>query len=485
MNIKFLFCFFLFNSFLNYFVLSYIVIPFNTYKKEEENPYESFNITKFFQNNFESQIYAKMYIGIPKTFFPINLRMNIDGLTLGYLCDSYLKEESNYNINKSSTFYSDPNKKYYSRNRYYFIVQDSFTFFSDVETKNEVLLNDINFVYLPKEQNNKCDKIGGTLGLELIPYYSLKEDADFIKNLKKFEYINSYDFSFYFTSDNEGQLIIGEEPHIYFPKIFKENNLRKSYVSSDGYGYLAWRIEFNKIYFNINNIKYEVQEKKTAIFAIENNFIVGSKMYQKLIEENFFKKYLDNNICHYEETNYPKYSILICNKDSSFDINSFPTLYLYHEVFNYTFELNKNELFIEKNNQYIFLVFFWEVGLNYFTLGKIFLRKYLFTFNLDSKTIGFYNVKYEEEKEDNKGEEFKDNTKSNSLSTFFKIFGLIIVLIASIVGFFFVKKLYDKNRKKRVNEMSDDCEYESHDSNNINLEKNGDKKIYLEIPLKS
>ena len=33
--------------------------------------------------------------------------------------------------------------------------------------------------------------------------------------------------------------------------------------------------------------------------------------------------------------------------------------------------------------------------------------------------------------------------------------------------------------------MSDDCEYESHDSNNINLEKNGDKKIYLEIPLKS
>ena len=147
--------------------------------------------------------------------------------------------------------------------------------------------------------------------------------------------------------------------------------------------------------------------------------------------------------------------------------------------------MNKNELFIEKNNKYIFLVFFWEVGLNYFTLGKIFLRKYLFTFNLDSKTIGFYNVKYEEEKEGNKGEEFKDNTKSNSLSTFFKIFGLIIVLIASIVGFFFVKKLYDKNRKKRVNEMSDDCEYESHDSNNINLEKNGDKKIYLEIPLKS
>ena len=33
--------------------------------------------------------------------------------------------------------------------------------------------------------------------------------------------------------------------------------------------------------------------------------------------------------------------------------------------------------------------------------------------------------------------------------------------------------------------MSDDIEFESHDTNNINYQKNGDKKVYLEIPLKS
>ena len=260
------------------------------------------------------------------------------------------------------------------------------------------------------------------------------------------------------------------------PKIFNVNNLRKNNVLLDGYSNSAWKTEFSQIYFTMNDIKYKVKEGKNAVFAIENNYIIGNKNYQKLIEENFFKNYLDNNICYYEKINNPKYVILICNKDSSFDINSFPTLYLYHRIFNYTFELNNKELFLEKSNKYIFLVFFWEYGLDYFTLGKIFLRKYLFTFNIDSKSIGFYNVKYEEE--------FRDNNPS-TISIIFRIIGFIIILIACIVGFFFAKKLYDKNRKKRVNELTDDCDYESYIDNNINYEKNGDKKVYLEIPLKS
>ena len=45
--------------------------------------------------------------------------------------------------------------------------------------------------------------------------------------------------------------------------------------------------------------------------------------------------------------------ILICDKKESFEINSFPTLYFYHRIFNYTFELIKENLFLEKNNKYI------------------------------------------------------------------------------------------------------------------------------------
>ena len=477
MNINFLFYIILYIILFNSFNISYIVIPFNALNKEKEKQEtnENLNIFKFFQNTFESQIYAKINVGTPKNFLQINLRMNNHGLTLGFLCDNdLLYEESNYNINKSLTFYGDQNnKKYYTQNQWAFIGQDSFMFYSDIETKNEIILNNISFIYVPKDETNNFDKICGTLGLALNAHYYLTEEVNFIKILKKYGYINTFDFSFYFTSETEGKLIIGEEPHYYFPTMFNANNLRKNNVLLDGYSNSGWKIEFSQIYFNINDIKYKIKEGKTALFAIENNYIIGNKNYQKMIEDNFFKKYLDNNICYYEKINNPKYVILICNKDSTFDINSFPTLYLYHRIFNYTFELTKDELFLEKNNKYIFLIFFWEYGLNYFTLGKIFLRKYLFTFNIDSKSVGFYNVKFQEFKE------------KNFLTIFFTIFGLIIILIACIIGFFFARKIYNRSRKKRFNELREDYEYVSYIENDINYDNNDKNKIFVEIPNKS
>ena len=305
--------------------------------------------------------------------------------------------------------------------------------------------------------------------------FYLTEEVNFIKIVKKNNYINKYDFSLYFTSDNEGVLIIGEEPHNYLPNIYNENNLRKVNVLSDGFGYYSWKIEFTQIYFySDDDIKNKIKENKNGIFVIENNYIIGSKYYQKLIEEKFFKKYLDNNICYYEKMAKERQQILICDKKESFEINSFPTLYFYHRIFNYTFELTKENLFLEKNNKYIFLIFFSEFENNYFTLGKIFLRKYLFIFNSDSKTIGFYNSHFENE--------FIE--KGNSVSLFNKIIGVFIILIACFVGLYSAKKLYEQARKRRLNEIFEQYEYKSHDIENVNNENNNDKKIMLEIPLK-
>ena len=119
------------------------------------------------------------------------------------------------------------------------------------------------------------------------------------------------------------------------------------------------------------------------------------------------------------------------------------------------------------------MIFFWEYGLNYFTLGKIFLRKYLFTFNIDSKSVGFYNVKFQEFKE------------KNFLTIFFTIFGLIIILIACIIGFFFARKFYNKSRKRRFNELREDYEYVSYIENDVNYDNNDKNKIFVEIPNKS
>ena len=70
------------------------------------------------------------------------------------------------------------------------------------------------------------------------------------------------------------------------------------------------------------------------------------------------------------------------------------------------------------------------------------------------------------------------------MSAYYKILGIIIILIACGVGFVFAKKVYEQTRKKRLNEIEEQYEYKSHDTNNINYEGNSNKKILLEIPLK-
>ena len=136
MKINFSFYFLLFIFSFNSFNLSYIVIPFKTNNKEEEiNKKSEFNITKFYENNFRSQIYASINIGTPQKIIPINLLMNSQGLIIGYLCNINSKiEESKYDINTSSSFYSDQNNRriYYNYYKDSFIGQDSFSFYRSV-----------------------------------------------------------------------------------------------------------------------------------------------------------------------------------------------------------------------------------------------------------------------------------------------------------------------------------------------------------------
>ena len=80
--------------------------------------------------------------------------------------------------------------------------------------------------------------------------------------------------------------------------------------------------------------------------------------------------------------------------------------------------------------------------------GKLFMKKYFFNFDVNSKTIGFY----------------KDLTIANSDKKFNNklliwILFPIILIIFGVGGFFLGKMIYNKNRKKRANELDDDYEY--------------------------
>ena len=82
----------------------------------------------------------------------------------------------------------------------------------------------------------------------------------------------------------------------------------------------------------------------------------------------------------------------------------------------------------------------------------VFLKKYQFIFDNDQKTITYINkTLINDDKKDIK------NNDSNIL--ILKIMIIIFLIIGFILGLFFGKKLWDKNRKKRANELDDDYDY--------------------------
>ena len=105
-------------------------------------------------------------------------------------------------------------------------------------------------------------------------------------------------------------------------------------------------------------------------------------------------------------------------------------------------------------------------------MGKIFLKKYHFSFNQDSKTINFHlsNIKNTSVKINN-----KPQTKFQININYIWIF---ICIICLIFGIYSGNRFIIKNRKLRAYEWQDDYEYKENNTNTLFLnEKNIEMKI--------
>ena len=124
---------------------------------------------------------------------------------------------------------------------------------------------------------------------------------------------------------------------------------------------------------------------------------------------------------------------------------------------NYTFELTYEDLFIEKYDKLILLIFFEERGSTW-KLGKPFLKKYPFIMNQDAKIVSYYQ-KFGNPKQDDGGN-----------NIYYITIALISVgiMILIVLGIFIGKYLFKK--KKRLNTLDDEYEY---------TEGNKDEKIII------
>ena len=298
-------------------------------------------------------------------------------------------------------------------------------------------------------------------------------DLNFITQIKHYKkngisIIKDYDFTFQYTSNDEGFLVIGEKPHQFEPNNFHEEQFL-SVGSKNRKLTSEWYFDFDNIYYNgirINdNSKYNSSfyTDSSVKFDLSFGLIEGTSNYEENIKKDFFNTLIDKQICFSEEVNNI-YRIYYCDKKNSEDYikKYFPTLNFCIKQIGFCFSFDYEDLFKEKDEKVYFLVYFkLKSDYNRFTLGQILIKKYVLTFNYDNNLIGFYNKNIEIEPKDKKNSEKDGNKYDIKLIIIF----IVCIIVFIVVGFLLGKKIYDKARKKKANELVDDYDYESHDIN--------------------
>ena len=274
-----------------------------------------------------------------------------------------------------------------------------------------------------------------------------EESANFISQLKKKDKINSYTFTIKYNSDGEnGEIIIGDLPHVYAPDIYSPENYFFDSVSITKEPPFNWHFTYKKCLCG----EEQIDTKNIVKFSIDFGFIRGNVKLEKYLEENFFNK----NTCYKDKTKN-NYYIYYCKEKA---INNFKPLIFELESkycpsnLNAKFEFDYKDLFIKENDIYYFQIVFPADGkYNNWVFGKPLFKKYQMVFDQDKKTYGFY-VKLNDKKIEN------NNYLETSLKFSWSL--VIILIIVSIVLLYFICKLIAKlPRRLKANELEDSFTY--------------------------
>jgi hypothetical protein len=309
--------------------------------------------------------------------------------------------------------------------KYGLYAQDSLT----IKTLKETIkLNNISFVIGINSTLNDYANIG-------LNFYDSSEDENInfyfqIQN-KSEEKIKTMTIKY--NNDFEGELIFGNYTVDYNPWKYNKNNLVSSNVDIIHQNNQGWKIYFDIIKFD--NEQYNGNNHIT--FSLENGFIKGPIELNNIFLKNVFIQDKCNKIILESIMTF-----YYCDDDVSF-IN-FPNLYFYNREMNYTFSLQKEELFIKKNGKIYFLIYFLEKNkFSNWILGKPFLKKYQLFFDYEKKKIGFYTP---------------DKKKNDNLTSKLNVI-IILIIVIFVLLFILYKFHYNQKRKRRINEVDDNYNY--------------------------
>ena len=476
-----------------------VSIPFNSqYNRKNKKSITSLD------DLADTNLYTKISIGEPSheiqaflsvqhSYFSISSSKNIKNIN---------DFQSHYNIIKSNSFKNILTGRTLAEANYNSMAMEKFKLNIFNYKKREYYntsINDMIFIYNNKDNVNEKSYYLN-IGFQIInqKFFKEREKYNFITQLKKREIIGNYDWSIFFKKgpnnngnflynpdyllNAKGEILIGDLPNNYNPNNFNIKQLKKTYSKYTPLLF-KWGLEFKNIYFYKNNNESNIISNKngtnmenisvTDVQININQYIILSPLiYFYKIKTYFFDYYIKEGICKINEG--IEYKTISCEKSKKFGIDKlkkFPSLFMEHHEFNYTFEFTYEDLFLEKDNNYWFLVALssFKNDLEEWNMGIIFLRKYNLIFNQDSKTISFYNPNILIEDIDDK--------KWNRIALI-SILTIILIGIFFIIGIIYIyicKKIFKSYKgKKRINHIYDNSDYLKEDKIDIN------KKAYYQ-----
>ena len=309
------------------------------------------------------------------------------------------------------------------------------------------------YLYL-KNETNKINKerlkfilyestIGNRPAVIGLEYPRITEVYNIFTILKEMDIITSYNWMVNYTSSDEGNFIVGELLHNIDKQNYKEEDLLVGHPFTYSAMQLKWGLRMDDILFNDENFR----PNHECYFYYEYNYIEGIDYLERELDK-FFNDSFNNHTCAKVNIKYPygPNKFYYCNKtDYKNNMKYFPPLQFLHKEMNYTFELTYEDLFIEKNDKLILLIFFQDRGITW-KLGKPFLKKYGFIMNQDDKVVRFYE-KHGYQKNDD------DNQKMVIMITMIGVGVIILVVLGIFIGKYLFKK------KRRLNTIDDEYEY--------------------------
>ena len=452
------------------YIKTYIVLPFKEIQRDEA--YNFKDVDELLNEILYLNLYSDFYLGSSPHKLIVILKPNIDYFAIKKNDEEQSISSDNYNPSSSDSLklVASEDKIYLNKEgfslmseTFHFLMseEDLSSIYSDesrgkIDANNYYSFTNINFL---KSDSEKIKNYCGILGFS---YPNVKNESfNFIKELHRKSLIESAVWSIDFPDIDEdtfkkGNIIIGEFPHIYDSKYYKEDQFFKTKMPKrdNNDNSKDWEITIDsasiiKRYYE-NTHKKEIGTAMPYIKTISITFgaylMHAPKELFEQLKDLYFNNLFDSGICDYKKikTDDDKIMVVFCNK-KLFDKNeqmNFPSLYFDVQELGGIFELNHKDVFVTKNDKVFLLISFSSKKIeNTIKLGQNFLYKYKFTFDYAKNEIGFYRTNLESQKIVHR---IKRAFRGRSLLLFFVfIFITCTLYICYKKGYLLKKRLID------------------------------------------